>query len=670
MSIFSGLMNQLSLSKKMVVIAAGFLIPLLVTFFFLASSLTQGIKQAEHERKGLEYINTLRSLYQHMPQHRGMTNAYLNGQSEFQSKILAKRDEIKADIAKIDAIDERLGGDLNTTATWTGIKAEWANLESRSFSEDAAKIFSEHTALIKKIYALFEDVSIESQLFTDSDIASAYIIDAVVFKIPAVTEILGRARGFGSGLAAKQSLSAKDETKLAIMMGQIETDFLTTIHDLKVTEELLPSLKGEIEPKLINAQEKWDDFSGILTRELLNADYINVDPSNVFGAGTEAIKANFALYDTVVPILDKILDERASGLAFHRNVLLIIVIISVLFSILLFRAFHISLISAIRSLVITTEQIAAGNLTAMAKVETEDEVKDIATAINKMTGELKSIVHKLGVESSSLASASEELSATTEQAKANSSAQQTQSTSIASAMTEMSSTAGEISSNAEQLRHEVEEAMTHSSHGQQVIKTTVLDINKLADSVAHAANAVRELAQSSDEIGSVLTVIKGVAEQTNLLALNAAIEAARAGEQGRGFAVVAEEVRSLATRTQDSAEQIQVMVNSLQEHTQHAAKLMDSETENALRVSQSTVTATDSIDHIVSSFGKISDMSHSVASAAEQQSLVSEEVTRNVTHVSDLSAENAAGAEQISAAAQSLTRLASDLEILVHKFHV
>jgi methyl-accepting chemotaxis protein len=237
-------------------------------------------------------------------------------------------------------------------------------------------------------------------------------------------------------------------------------------------------------------------------------------------------------------------------------------------------------------------------------------------------------------------------------------------------MTEMSSTAGEISSNAEQLRHEVEEAMTHSSHGQQVIKTTVLDINKLADSVAHAANAVRELAQSSDEIGSVLTVIKGVAEQTNLLALNAAIEAARAGEQGRGFAVVAEEVRSLATRTQDSAEQIQVMVNSLQEHTQHAAKLMDSETENALRVSQSTVTATDSIDHFVSSFGKISDMSHSVASAAEQQSLVSEEVTRNVTHVSDLSAENAAGAEQISAAAQSLTRLASDLEILVHKFHV
>jgi methyl-accepting chemotaxis protein len=203
-----------------------------------------------------------------------------------------------------------------------------------------------------------------------------------------------------------------------------------------------------------------------------------------------------------------------------------------------------------------------------------------------------------------------------------------------------------------------------------VIGNTVDDINQLATSIAEAANAVRKLAQSSDEIGSVLTVIKGVAEQTNLLALNAAIEAARAGEQGRGFAVVAEEVRSLATRTQESAEQIQIMVNSLQEHTQTAAQLMDNETENAHKVSESTAAATESIEQIMASFSNISDMSHSVASAAEQQTLVSEEVSRNITHVSDLSAENSVGAEQISSASKSLTQLASELESLVQKFRI
>jgi methyl-accepting chemotaxis protein len=663
-------MSKLSLSTKMIVIASGFLLPLLITFFLLASSLTTEIKQTQHERQGLEYIKTLRSLYQHMPQHRGMTNAYLNGKSAFRTKIEAKRAEIVTDIANIDAIDARFGEDFGTTEKWNQIKAEWNDLKNRSFNGNAPQIFAEHTALIKKIYRLFEHISIESELFTNADVGSSFIIDTIVFKIPATTEILGRARGFGSGLAAKQSLSDKDKTKLAIMMGQIESELAASVHNLESTVSFMPFLASDIEAKVAPAEEKWAKFKTILSDDLLNANLITVDPALVFGSGTETIKANFQLYDTLVPILDQSLADRGSDLAFQRNSVLLIVLASILFSIMLFRTFYTQLLNAIQRLVSATEEIARGNLNIKAESGTEDEVNNIALAVNRMTAELKSIIQKLASESSSLASASEELAATTAQAKENSQSQQTESESIASAMTEMTSSANEISNNASLLRVEVEAATTHTTTGQSVIGNTVDDINQLATSIAEAANAVRKLAQSSDEIGSVLTVIKGVAEQTNLLALNAAIEAARAGEQGRGFAVVAEEVRSLATRTQESAEQIQIMVNSLQEHTQTAAQLMDNETENAHKVSESTAAATESIEQIMASFSNISDMSHSVASAAEQQTLVSEEVSRNITHVSDLSAENSVGAEQISSASKSLTQLASELESLVQKFRI
>jgi methyl-accepting chemotaxis protein len=220
------------------------------------------------------------------------------------------------------------------------------------------------------------------------------------------------------------------------------------------------------------------------------------------------------------------------------------------------------------------------------------------------------------------------------------------------------------------LAQEVNNTSSETSNGERIISSTITAINTMAESVGEAANSVRELVQSSDEIASVLTVIKGVTEQTNLLALNAAIEAARAGEHGRGFAVVADEVRQLAHRTQESAEQIENMIVGLQDRTKRAADLMNQETENAHRVSTDTVNATVSIQNIVSSISRISDMSMQVASAAEQQGLVSEEINRNVTKVTDLSVENMTGSEQVSAASGELSRLAEELQGMVSQFRV
>ncbi|MCX4187704.1 methyl-accepting chemotaxis protein [Methylophaga sp. OBS4] len=670
MSLAVSLMNKLSYPKKMAVIAVIFLVPLTITFLLLVGSLSTGITAGKQEQKGLRYINEVRQLYQHLPQHRGMTNTYRNGNTTFESKIMAKRQEIAADIAGIDAVNAELGAEFNTDALWADIKNEWAQVEKRAFSAPSKQVFQEHTQLIAKVYALFERISNKSGLILDPSLNTTFIIEALVYKIPHVTENLGQARGLGSGLAAKHDIDITERVQLGSLLGRIENDFDAANEALSFSLQENEGLNEKLSKYIDNSVTAHDAFSTIINRDILLSDYIQADAAKVFDLGTQAIAANYQLFDTLVPVLDELLQNRIDDLRSQRMLLILIIIAALSVSLYLFAGFYRATINVIQRLVKATDQIADGDLTIEVEVEAQDETRQIVDALNKMTKHLNKVVHQLRNNASLLATASEELSSTTTQAKTNSLEQRSQSEQIATAMNEMSSTVKEIARNAELLAAEVKNANTDSQSGQAVINDTIRSINKLAEGVGNAANVIQELTQSSNEIGSVLTVIKGVAEQTNLLALNAAIEAARAGEHGRGFAVVADEVRTLATRTQDSAEQIQVMVDNLQQNTRQAAAVMAEERENAQNMSHYTKSATQSMQNIVNSMTQIADMSTHVASAAEEQGLVSEEINRNVTYVSDLSSENLNGSEQISIASHELAKLASDLDIIVQRFKV
>jgi methyl-accepting chemotaxis protein len=205
-------------------------------------------------------------------------------------------------------------------------------------------------------------------------------------------------------------------------------------------------------------------------------------------------------------------------------------------------------------------------------------------------------------------------------------------------------------------------------HGRQRVQETVTAIEQMNQDVGSTAEQIRRLAEQTRDIGKVLDVIRAIAEQTNLLALNAAIEAARAGEAGRGFAVVADEVRALAHRTQQSTQEIEVMVTGIQQGSTQAVASMQHSSVRAQATLDAARSAGEALEEITQSVNLISDRNLVIASAAEEQAQVSREVDRNLVNIRDLSLQSSQGADQTNSASHELSRLAVELNQMVGRF--
>ncbi|MEZ8628870.1 methyl-accepting chemotaxis protein [Vibrio splendidus] len=241
---------------------------------------------------------------------------------------------------------------------------------------------------------------------------------------------------------------------------------------------------------------------------------------------------------------------------------------------------------------------------------------------------------------------------------------------IATAMTEMASSANNVADSAGDTARNTDEADKQSQHTQQLIHNTVDNIQGLAGQLGTASEAVANLDSDVHNIVKVLDVIGDIAEQTNLLALNAAIEAARAGEQGRGFAVVADEVRNLAGRTQSSTKEIQLMINNLQEGSRNAIKTM----EVCATTSESTVTesqnASEALQQIVIALESISSMSHQIATAAAEQTQVSDDISKRINMIEESGNQLSNVVTESHNSTQTLASLSNELEAWVNRFEV
>ena len=246
--------------------------------------------------------------------------------------------------------------------------------------------------------------------------------------------------------------------------------------------------------------------------------------------------------------------------------------------------------------------------------------------------------------------------------------QNAQTEQAATAVTEMTQTIQEVASNAQHAAGAASDADIKANEGYQLVRNAIDSTNSLNQGMTSASDSITKLEASAVNIGSVVDVIRGISEQTNLLALNAAIEAARAGEQGRGFAVVADEVRSLAQRTQDSTSEIQSIIEELQTDTKSAVDINTRGQELSNKVSDEINKAGDALQSIVQSVSEITGMNDQIATAAEQQSAVSESITQNIIVISDHSDRIVGHSRHNIELISSLTHLASSLNQLASNF--
>ena len=352
--------------------------------------------------------------------------------------------------------------------------------------------------------------------------------------------------------------------------------------------------------------------------------------------------------------------------------ILLITVVAILISIGLFAVFLKMIIASISALRDQLDNIAQGegDLTQRIPVEMDDDLGKLAKSFNlvlenlqSMIGSIQQLTRELGTGASDLARA----------AKDNNDGvtRQTDSISmVATAINEMQSAIEEVAGNASRAAEITREAEEKGKNGARIIRSSSEQVHRLAAQISKAVEVIRKLSDDSDNITSVLDVIRGIAEQTNLLALNAAIEAARAGEQGRGFAVVADEVRTLAQRTGQSTEDIQTMITTLQTGVADIVSVMETGSKEASETEKLATDAESELKAILEAMANIADVNTSVASATEEQTQVVDEINRSITEINDLATESANRSRDIDGISESLEGYARELESQTGRFRV
>lgn len=327
-----------------------------------------------------------------------------------------------------------------------------------------------------------------------------------------------------------------------------------------------------------------------------------------------------------------------------------------------------SILGRVRELQSAFARIGEGDLTAVIPSDGKDELAQLARDFNGVASGLCEVFHHLHQSVDELRQSGTELAGGFERTAGRARAQQIEMDAVATAMNEMTATVREVARSTDNAAGVAGEADVRAREGQRQIEASSHAMRQLSERVGQVSQKIHEVSISSKEIGAVIDVISGVAEQTNLLALNAAIEAARAGEQGRGFAVVADEVRTLASRTQESTRKITEVIERLQQSASSAVDVASAAVKQSEATAISSEATAEALRSIMAGITQISELNTGIATSAEEQSRVAEEMDSNIVHIHDASRATLEETEQALHTSGSLKKLAEGLAVHLRRY--
>jgi len=437
-----------------------------------------------------------------------------------------------------------------------------------------------------------------------------------------------------------------------IIDSEIQPDFIRGIFIMdgeKVTAGRTKSPSGQL------VDSKTTEYEGQTKNNILEYD----DSGSISKVGDIVLQIN------TNPI-ERQLNQYAFAVILQTLVLDLGIVISIIY--LLRRL----VIRPVNKIALAMADIAQGegDLTKRIPVKEKNEISQLVISFNSFVDKIQNLVIDTVGAIDQMSSATEDMTQIAATTKGEVDNQRLETDSVASAMLQMSTSVEHVAENASQAADASEGAEKTGENMKSVLEESINKITMLADKIDNGTEVINTLEKNVDEIASVLEVIRGIAEQTNLLALNAAIEAARAGEQGRGFAVVADEVRTLASRTQDSTQEIERMIERLQTGTRQAVTSMKESKEYGESTVEQAKLADESLQQIVEAVRSISQMNTQIASAVHQQSHVSEDISKSIRRIVDIADNTTNSTDKSASHAQQIKELNTNLKTTVSQFKV
>lgn len=671
------LMGKLRFAQKFAVIAAIFLIPLVFTLTIIARDHWHNYVFYQAEIEGIQYTKQIGELISQITLNGAYQYIYFNGNESIENKIQSTSDQINQSIQNLsNQLSSK--GHPESQQLFQRIKKSWqdidfdnvknlsatdsTNLLTSNFAAvgKATVLLDANTVLVNDLILFNEEMNHRYNLAYDSDRETTFYLslaNADLIRLITSYQTMNASLG---GIIAKNKFTPDSYTTAKRWSNQT----LTLVSDLEKKiqfgNKLLKSELFSSESELVGIIDEIMDQVYQYEDNILESSQIDIEKTafirNVSGTSERLIN----LRNTLLELAESKLLKRLTKQEQLQFWLILVLGIALFLSVYIFVGLYDNITSTIRSLSEVATKLSMGDLTVRSTPNTQDEMAQIVLAFNAIARAFDNLVCKTKHSMESVEHAVTTISSVTDETLKGSEEEQREVDIMVVSMEQMSSSAEEIEKNTIDTAEAAKIADQEAKKGNNIVASTIDSITALAEEVQHTREAMLKLNEDVKSVGLVTDVITNIAEQTNLLALNAAIEAARAGEQGRGFAVVADEVRSLAQKTRESTEQIQVTVNELQSASVRVANVTEKSSERVKESKEQIQLAGDALARITELATTISQMTAQIASAATQQATTATEMTNNIESIKNISHKTTQGTEKLAKDRVHLHELADD----------
>ena len=690
----------------MVLMAIVFVLPLaLLTYRMTDSINTLGTEFAQQELRGLEYSRPVWKLLQNLQHHRGMTSAFLSGDTSFEARVGSKRREIENDITKIDDVNERLDGALHVGAKWAALRAAIRDLIATPRGTAPADSFVQHTQAIERTIALISDIGDASKLTLDPDLDSYYLMNIVVFQGPELTEFLAQARGIGTAISAAGTGSTAQFERLN------ELSVLARFLQKRVDESVAKAVSAN--PALETTVAAQTDGSAVreaaaAVAKLAATRKASASAGDFYAGVTRSVDEIFAVSDRASSSLEELLHTRIVG--FHRQVLwtLVLTAIGLLVMALIGSLIMHDIAMTLRKVVRIADRIAVGDLAVDATFASrKDDIGVLARAFERMVATLKemsgvaeriaagdlsvavkprsdadvmghafaNMVQRLSELMGAVQQSGIQVNSSVNEIASTAKQQHTTASEIAATTVQIGATSKEISATSKELVRTMTEVSAVAEHTAVLAGNGQVGLTRMEETmhqVMEAAGSINSklavLNEKAGNINQVVTTITKVADQTNLLSLNAAIEAEKAGEYGRGFAVVATEIRRLADQTAVATYDIEQMVKEIQSAVSAGVMGMDKFSEEVRRGMTDIQQIGGQLSEIIQQVQALAPRCEAVNEGMQAQATGAEQITQALAQLSEAAQQTVDSLRQSGQAIEGLNQAAGGMRSGVSRF--